>query len=130
MSVPSDIKVFVDDFYVKSDDPDHDAYCALFTPDAHFLVGKIAADGQEGIRKVREAGWNNFTHRIHKHENIYVNENEPDVAMLTGTIDYDRKDGVSARDLSWAGRMTFDRSDGLRVKDYYVWVVSCEYKLG
>lgn len=124
MSVPRDIEAFVADFYVRSDDPDHDAYCALFTPDAHFLVGTLGAEGRDEIRKVRVAGWQNFTHRIHRHENIYVNANEPDVALLTGTIDYDRKDGVSARDLSWAGRMIFDRSDGLKVRDYHVWVVS------
>ena len=124
MSVPSDIATFVTDFYIASDDPDHDAYCSLFTPDASFLVGKIGAEGREGIRAVRVKGWDHFTHRVHKHERIYVNADEPDVALLTGTIDYDRKDGVSARDLSWAGRMVFDRSDGLKVKNYYVWVVS------
>ncbi|EJT49516.1 hypothetical protein A1Q2_07379 [Trichosporon asahii var. asahii CBS 8904] len=124
MSVPSDIKAFVSEFYRLSDDPDHDAYCSLFTPDASFLVGTVGAKGRDGIRSVRAKGWDNFDHRVHKHERIYVNEDEPDVAMLTGTIDYDRKDGVSARDLCWAGKMVFDRSGGLKVKDYYVWVVS------
>lgn len=124
MSVPPEISAFVADFYRLSDDPDHDAYCALFTPDASFLVGTVKADGQKGIREVRSKGWNNFNHREHKHEKTYVNKDEPDVALVTGTIDYDRKDGVSVKDLSWAGRITFDRSDGLRVKDYYVWVVS------
>lgn len=123
MAVPQDIAAFVEDFYVKSDDPDHDQYCALFTPDARFLVGTVKADGRQGIRAVREGGWNNFTHRVHKHEGIYVNAKEPDVCLLTGTIDYDRKNGVTVRDLKWAGRMVFDRSDGLKVKDYHVWVV-------
>lgn len=124
MAVPREIEQFVNDFYIKSDDPDHEQYVELFTPDAKFVVGTVVAEGQDGIRKVRVGSWSNFTLRVHKHEKIYINEKEPDVCLVTGTIDYDRKDGVSCRDLSWAGRIVFDRSEGLRIKDYYVWVVS------
>lgn len=124
MSVPKDIQDFVENYYNASDDPNPENYVSLFTPDADFVVGEITAKGQDGIRKVRDASWPNFTYRVHKHEKLYYNENEPDVALATGTIDYDRIDGVKVRDLSWAARLIFDRSNGLKVKDYYVWVVS------
>lgn len=123
MAVPPQIASFIESFYAISDAADHDAWVGCFTPTAKLDMGGATASGADEIRALRLAGWGATANRKHKDVDVYVNDAQPDVALVTGTIDLDRKaDGVQIRGAQWTGRMRF--KDG-RLDDYKVWVVSC-----
>lgn len=122
MAVPQSLTDWVTNFFRMSDIPDHDAFMQLWTPEARMLIGDRKANNRDEILKMRLAGWDKVANRVHRHEKIYINDQEPDVALVTGTIDLDRlEDGEIIRNLEWSARMKF--KDG-KLDDYKVWVVS------
>ncbi|BEJ12742.1 hypothetical protein CspHIS471_0212020 [Cutaneotrichosporon sp. HIS471] len=120
MSVPAQIQSFVTDFYAKSDARNKAAWVDCFTPDANLdLAGKVVK-GSEGIGKVCDGVWEGLNRRQHNIKGVYVNPAVPDDAVVLGTIDMDRKDGVEIRGVEWGGRMQF--KDG-KLADYRVWLI-------
>lgn len=124
MSVPAPIRDFVKNFYTTTDEPDHDAYVDLFTPDATANLGGVFT-GHDQIRKWRTNGWDRYSYMRHGFDHIYVTDTNPNVALVTGTVDLDRKvDGTKIRNLEYAARLVLKGDqDNLKLHDYMVWVV-------
>jgi len=120
---------FIERFYTVTDTPDPDGYASLFTRDATLNLHSVTV-GRDAIRKRRAASIHKFHHMKHMPAHTYFNPKEPNVALVTGTIDYDRKpDGsptlLSVRGLEWVARLRFEVvQDEVLCADYMVWVVS------
>lgn len=122
MSVPPHIAKFVDSFYAISDATDHERWVQCFTPDAEIDMAGQTAKGSEEIMGVRNAGWAATKNRKHYGVEVFVNADQPDIALVTGQIDLDVvANGAEVRGAQWVGRMTFE---GDKLKGYKVWVVS------
>lgn len=122
--VPAHIAQFVDRFYKITDASDHDAYLAQFEPDAKFNV-LGPRQGHDAILQGRRWSFaNRGADQVHRWFHIWCPEG-PDVAFVHGDNDFTRKkDGVFVN-VPFIARMTFSgQPDNLRIKDYYVWVVS------
>jgi hypothetical protein len=121
--VPPHIAQWVDRFYKITDASDHDAYLAQFEPDASFNVLAPRA-GHAAIRAGREWSFaNRGADQVHRWFHIWCPE--LNVAYVIGDNDFTRKDGVFVN-VPFIARMTFNGAqglDGLKMTDYYVWVV-------
>lgn len=126
--LPADITDFLIEFYRLADTADHDAYLGKVEPDVKFTVYS-ELNGHDEIREARKKGRlmrKNVKHTLH-HAMLV----EPNVVFATGIIDYDLiESGAEIRGLPWVGRVKFNGKEGedRKVKDYYVWVVSREYR--
>ncbi|CAK9787024.1 unnamed protein product [Cutaneotrichosporon oleaginosum] len=123
--VPPHIAAWIDRFYKITDAADHDAYLAQFEADATFNV-LGARQGHDLIRKGRE--WS-FKHRganqVHRWFHIWCPQ--PDVAYVIGDNDFTRAADGQFVNVPFIARMTFNGAtevEGLKMKDYYVWVVT------
>ena len=121
--VPPHIAQFVDRFYKITDAGDHDAYLAQFEPDATFNV-LAPRQGHDAILAGRRWSFaNRGADQVHRWFHIWCPEG-PNVAFVHGDNDFTRKDGVFVN-VPFIARMTFNGDpNNLRIKDYYVWVVS------
>jgi hypothetical protein len=127
MSVTPQVASFVKDLYARSDvGPEgHDAYVDLYLPDATLVMDKVQFDGQAGVRKFREAGWEKVATRHHVCKGIFPSPSNPDEVMTYGTVDYGFKDGSKKDGIEFATRLVMDQSGKeIKIKFYQVYIVS------
>lgn len=123
--VPAHIAQFVDRFYKITDADDHDLYLAQFEPDATFNV-LAPRQGRDAIMAGRRWSFaNRGSDQVHRWFHIWCPEGD-NVAFVHGDNDFTRKKDGLFVNVPFIARMTFNgKPDDLRIKDYYVWVVSC-----
>lgn len=129
MSVTPQVASFVKYLYARSDvGPEgHDAYVDLYLPDATLVMDKTQFDGQAGVRKFREAGWEKVATRHHVCKGIFPSPTNPDEVMTYGTVDYGFKDGSKKDGIEFAARLVMDQSKGEpKIKFYQVYIVSAK----
>lgn len=73
---------------------------------------------------MRHGMWEKVSKRSHKPAMIYPFGKDTYDVMLHGTVDYDLKDGKSAKDIEWAARARLAAEDGvLKMEFYQVYLV-------
>lgn len=127
MSVSPAVSTFVTELYRASDHgpSGHEAYVALYAPDATLVMGPTTYEGQAGIRKFRETAWEKVATRKHTCKGIFPSPSNPDELMVYGVLDYGFKDGSKKEGIEWAGRLVLDQSGASpKIKFYQVYMVS------
>lgn len=122
--VPAHISKFVDDFYRVTDEEQPDEYVKFFTPDAEFFVTALRR-GRDEIHAGCSVSYTQRDNCVHRYRHVVVTEPDREVYVI-GEIDFDRKaDGEHIRNVPWVARMRLQSDqEGLKIADYYAWVVS------
>jgi hypothetical protein len=122
------VSSFVDTLYAASDvgPSAHQAYVDLYLPDATLIMGPTTYSGHDGIRRVREGGWEKVASRRHVCKGIFPSPDRPERECMTyGTVDYGFKDGTSKEGVEFAARLVLEYVEGLpKIKFYQVYIVS------
>jgi len=127
-TIPPAVEKFVSALYAASDvgPSGHQAYVDLYLPNATLIMGRTIYDGQEGVRKFRETGWEKVATRKHVCLGIFPSPSSPSIEVMTyGTVDYGLKDGSIKEGVEWAARLVLEYVQGQpKISFYQVYVVS------